>query len=171
MLKKQNFPLIIGFAIPLLMIAFIIASVYLPTFFSEPKYKFLYASGTDYYNENSYTVTKGYVAKMPIPTPVEPFVSVAPTPQLFIHDIKTNHSTPIPFEKAQTIKVDPNKESPDGYEVKPGHANEGFFLFGTSVRDTNTYFIVGHNVSKKLNLKTFDIKYYNSIQFIGWIVQ
>lgn len=171
MFSKKNKPLIIGFAIPILMILFIAASVYIPGLFSQPKYDFLYAAPNAFYYENFYGVKNGRVTLNPQPTVSNPHYKPGPTPQLYVHDVKANKSRPVSFEEASKFTLDPSTESPDGYTIKDDNGSSTFFLFGGFDRDYNSQYIVGHNVSKKLDVKAIGVNYYGTIDFIGWLTE
>ncbi|HSW96522.1 MAG TPA: hypothetical protein VLF89_01720 [Candidatus Saccharimonadales bacterium] len=168
MIKKKNFPLIIGFSIPLLMILFVAASIYLPGLFLQPKFNFLYSTDTDYYGSQTYSVNNSHLVYIPQPTPTyRPY----PSPQLYVHNVTTNESTPISFQEAQNLNLNPTAESPDGFKLENGNQGDGFFPFFWYNRDYTTEYLAGHNVSKKLNIKTNGTSYYSSIHFLGWVMK
>lgn len=171
MFKKQNLPLIIGFALPILMIVFIAASVYIPGLFSQPKYNFLYAENTSFYDDRLFTVNDSHLTYTPLPTSTNQQYAPAPIPQLYIHKITTNESKPVSLDEAKKLSLDPSSESPDGYMIQSGNYGGSSFPFGSYDRDYNTSYIVGHNVSKKLNVKTIGAHYYGQVNFIGWIIK
>jgi hypothetical protein len=83
---------------------------------------------------------------------------------LYVYDAKTNTSHEVSFEEAQSLNLDPNTESPDGFSVVRGNQNGGF-LFFSSNSDYNKVYLTGHNVSKKTNLRLNG----DNFRFIGWI--
>lgn len=170
MLSKKNAPLIIGFLIPILMVLFVAASIYLPGLFLQPKYNFLYSTGGDYYGSRSYFVSNGHLAESPQPTPY-PNYKPSPSPQLYIHDVTTNMSTSISFQDAAALTLDPSAESPDKYRLEDGINSGGIFPFFWYDRDNNSKYLVGHNVSKKLNVNSGGSSYYDAIHFLGWVIQ
>ena len=58
--KKNNVPLIVALSIPVLMIALIAVSIYLPAMFVKPTTNFIYSMG-DYCSQNKYSVKIGKV--------------------------------------------------------------------------------------------------------------
>ena len=64
---KKNIPLVVGLAIPVLMILFVAGSIYIPRLFApEPKFNFVYSSGEDYYYgslNNYYSVKNGKIVE------------------------------------------------------------------------------------------------------------
>ena len=170
-INKKNLPLILGFSIPIVMILFVAASIYIPGIFSNPKYNFLYSSGQDYYSRNIYQVRNGKLIQVPQPTPSYRNYTQYQDPPLYIHNVKTNESTYISFTEALSLHVDTNSESPDGYKIEDGQSSSGFFPFFWYDRNYYSKYIVGHNVSRKMNIIKSGANYYDSIQFLGWIIE
>jgi len=172
MKTKQNISLIIGLAIPILMIVLVAASIYLPGLFSPaPKVNFLYVIGDDYYQGQQYVVENGKVTKREVKYPEHHTPGVA---RLFVHDVTANQSREVSFAEAQQLPLDANAKSSDGFEVAYGSRGDGIFpLFFFRSEDYNTVYLKGHNTSKKLNLQTpttGSYYYYpNRFRFLGWI--
>lgn len=161
---KENFPLILGLSIPLLMVLFVAGSIYLPGFMKNPEYDFLYS--TSDYGPNHYSVQDQKLVKIRKSTTT---ATTKVEPRLFIHDVDQNKSEEISFEQAQQLALDPSSESPNGFKVKCGSESGGLFpFFVYSNRDCSKRFLVGHNNSRKLNLKLQGQNYYN-FHFLGWI--
>lgn len=179
MFSKKNLPLILGFSIPIIMILFVAVSIYLPGLFINPQYNFLYSTNDNYYNR-TYTVNNGKLEQIPtlspeyndytkpglvVPNPNYPYSS---PPRLYIYNVKTGESTPVTFEQAGGLHLDPSTESADGYKIEQGSYDGSFFFGGGGYN--RAYYIVGHNLSKKLNLKSNDRDYDYSSGFLGWIL-
>jgi len=171
MFKKKNIPLILGFSIPILMILFVAASIYIPVLFLHPKYNFLYSTDGDYYGSKVYSVNNGRLVENSQPTPIYPDHRPYQRPELYIHNVTTNESTPASFQEVANLKLEPSTESPDGYKIESDSDSRGFFPFFWYDRDYEAKYIIGHNVSKKLKIKTTGSSYYKSIHFLGWIVE
>lgn len=167
MFKKQNLPLLIGFLIPLSMLAFIAFSIYVPGLFNSPQYDFVYISGDYNTGYNRYAVQNSKIIMLPTPTPYYYSNQQYIEPQLFLHNSNENKSTPITFDEASKLDLSVSSVSPDGYEIKNGNTSGGF-LFGYS-RDYNKWYIVGNYVSKELKLSTINTNYSN-FKFLGWIL-
>jgi hypothetical protein len=174
-MNKKNLPLILGIAIPLLMIAFVAVSVYLPVFLTKPQHDFIYSAGDEYGSGYTYRVESGKLIRTSIPyQPAEP-KSRIPTVTLsmlkfYYYDVSEDTNTEISFEKAQEHGLDENYTSPDGFEIVYGNATRGafpFFFGGNS--DYNTRYIRGHNYAKKLNLNLTSQDYYDEFRFLGWV--
>jgi len=161
---KNNFPLIFGISIPLLMITFVFLSIYLPQIFVKPQYDFLYLLGDNncyvqqknmqiYAVENSELIyNQGCSSK---------------EPKIFFYNIKNNESKEITFEEAKRSDLNEQIQSPDGFEIVYGSKEGGFFpFFFYSGSDYSSRYIKGHNVSKKLNIQPIG---YNNFIFLGWV--
>lgn len=165
---KENTSLIIGLAIPILMILFVAGSIYLPGLFVNPQYDFLYSVGDAYYSGQQYNVIDGKL-QSPLPLP-----SGLPThlprqePKFYMHDVKSNQSREVTLQQAQAFFLDTKPQSPDGFEAVYGSRGDGIFpFFFWTGTDYNSRYLKGRNVSKKLNLQ-FPGSYYN-FRFLGWI--
>lgn len=167
---EKNISLIIGIAIPILMIVFVAASIYLPGLFSPPpKFNFLYVTGDDYYQGHEYAVENGKLIKREVKYPEHYTPRVA---RLFLHDVTKNESKEISFEDAQKLSLDSNTKSPDGFEVVFGTRDYGIFSLFAGGGDYDTIYLKGHNTSKKLNLSSGGAGryyYYYGFRFLGWI--
>ncbi|MDD5585188.1 MAG: hypothetical protein PHV55_09070 [Candidatus Omnitrophica bacterium] len=170
-MKKENLPLLIGLLIPLLMIIFVMVSVYVPTLLTQPKCNFVYASGGDYYILGSYAVQSGkliknevkYPDKYPERTPIEP--------KLYICDVVSNTTREISFEEAQRLNLSSAQKSPDGFEISSG--SEDYSIFSLFFQRGGYYgdkYIRGHGIAKRLNLHKEDGYWYHNYRFIGWVI-
>ncbi len=146
------------------------ASIYLPGIFQQPRYNFLYSTDGDYYDNQTYSVSNSRLIINPQPS-TYPNNRPYPSPQLYVYNVSPNESRPISFQEAENLNLNPNVESPDGYKLENGNSSDGFFPFFWYDRNYNAEYLVGHNVSKKLNVISTGSTYYNSIHFLGWIMQ
>jgi hypothetical protein len=169
MINKKNIPLFIGFAVPILMILLVAVSIYLPGLFVHPKYDFLYSTGEDYYSNQSYTVINRRLVDNYTPQ-TYPNYNQRAVRQLYIHDVETNESRSVTFHEASDLVLDPNIQSPDGFEIQNGSSGGGFFPFWYA-GDRNASYLTGHNLSKKLNVTKQSQNYYSPIRFIGWVTE
>lgn len=169
--SKKNISLIVGIAIPILMIFLVAISIYLPILFAPtPRFNFLYVTDDGYYPSYLYVVENGVLNKREVKHPEYPTPRVA---RLFLHDVSANESKEISFEETRKLKLDANAKSPDGYEVVYGNTEYGVFpLFFSDGYNYNDMYLKGHNASKKLNLQSStDDRYYcrNRARFLGWV--
>lgn len=166
---KKNISLILGISIPILMIIFVAAAIYLPGFFIHPQYNFLYSTSSDYYGTQQYAVEYGKIVKKDVKRP-DGQKNITGETKLFIYDVTSEHSREVPFEEAQSLELDPYNKSMDGFEVVHGSSGDSFFLFGhSSSGDYCSRYLSGHNVSKKLDLQMSGGSYCDSFNLIGWI--
>jgi len=165
---KKNIDLVAAAAIPIIMIIFIAASIYLPRFFVKPAFNFIYISPDDRYNQNYYTVQNGKIILAPNTNwGGEIRTSVI---KLYIYDVAKDTAREISLAEAQNLNLDAHKISPDGFEIVNGSDSDYIFpFFFASNTDYHTYYLKGHNLSKKLNIQLNDHSGYNEFRFIGWI--
>lgn len=178
MIDKKSIPLILALAIPVLMIVLVAGFIYFPGLGQKPKYNFLYMTGNNSYyydySRQEYQVSGGHLVYSPQPAPAVPNQPnyVKPDnaqPRFYIYDVAKDVATEVTFQQAQSYQLDSSNSSPDGYIIQQGNYGGGDFIFGGGGGDYNSWFIKGHNRSRKLNLKlTGSYNYYN-FQFLGWI--
>ncbi|MDA1061153.1 MAG: hypothetical protein O3B47_05170 [bacterium] len=171
MKSKENIPLIIGIALPILMIVFVAASIYLPRLFAEPpQYDFLYSSGDNYRLDYDYEVVDGRLMKIYNHTDRSAIdldlLEDEREIRFYVHDVEDDESRKISFEEAGDLILDDSEKSPDGYEVKRGG---GGGMFGPS--NYNNVYISGHGLSRELDLEYGINNYYRDFTFIAWITE
>ncbi len=172
MKSKKNISLIIGLAIPVLMIVLVAASIYLPGLFApQPRVNFLDVTGDNEYQGPAYVVERGTLVKRDVTYSAH---NTPEVPRFFVYDVLINESAEVSFEDAQKLRLDPNLESPDGYAVAYGGMTHGVFPFYFSEdRDYDSLYLQGHNASKKLKLqRPMDGRYShyrNRARFLGWV--
>ena len=172
-MNKKNLSLIIAIAIQAMMILSLIGSIYIPKIFIKPHEKFLYISMDDYNQSRRYQVKEGKLIKEINERKLEFYASRLPYGKLalYIYDISTNKATEISIEEAEKLTLDPNKQSPDGFEITCFKREEGIFtLFLGPMNDCKNRYLIGHGISKKLNLSLNLLPAYYNFRFIGWIV-
>jgi hypothetical protein len=142
---RKNFTLVIGIALPILMVIFVAASIYIPRLLNHPKINFVY-SVTDRY-------------------------AYPPSPQgikYYLYDVQSHRSESLSESTFHTFAFNPSTQSPDGYIVQSGDATGAYSFFG-SFTSFGTYYLVGHGASFKLNLSIPDNNYNYEYKFIGWV--
>jgi hypothetical protein len=165
---RKHMTLIIGIAIPILMIVFVALSIYLPALFaSPPTFNFLYTTSETYRYASEYTVSNGKLTRIPrrIAT-TESYVTGDPLFYLF--DVAKGESTELTFAEASKLMLDPNPVSPDGYEVVQGRGHGGFLFSDFDGDDYRSFYLRGHNVSRKIALNLGQNSYWN-FRFLGWV--
>src|SRR5258708_3058537 len=121
MQTKKNAALILGILIPVFMIVFVAATIYLPPLlpgiFPPPKYNFIYLTSGAYKAE-PYVVQEGKLGPKQLPPNTTAYETDKSKPdQLFVYDVKKNKSKEITLELVQVVNLDPNVESPDGFVI------------------------------------------------------
>ena len=166
---KKNISLVVGISIPILMIAFVAASIYLPQLLVQPKYNFIYALNDSFLNQQQYSVQGGKLIKSEFIQPDVTKPRPLPVPQLYMYDVAKNESSALSFEEAQNLNIHSSATSPDGFEVVSGSRSNGFFpFFYGSGSDYYTKYLKGHGVSQKLTIGLEGLSS-RSYHFLGWI--
>ncbi len=160
---KGNISFLLGASIPVLMIIFVVASIYIPLLFVKPKFNFLYVTGDGYYGKEVYFVKNDRLMKNENRQPER-------EPRLFIYDFASDKSREVTFEEAQELILGSDRRSSDGFIVAPGaQSGPGLFLFFfyTDV-DYNSQYLVGDKINKKLNIQSGGSGD-NNFRFLGWL--
>ena len=174
---QKNISLWIGLAIPVLMIVFVAAAIYLPRIFAEsPQYDFVYmlnGYSQPYGYGYDYAVRNGTLTRTPIVLPPEALASkpeVIPESQFFVYDAQADTTKEISFDDAVKLKLDSSYESPDGFQVQQGNYSGEFFpFFGGGYNDG--IYLEGGGVSRKINVNVARDPYrYQNFQFLGWVI-
>ena len=165
---RKNITLIIGITIPILMIVFVAASIYIPAFFAAPpRFNFIYSTNDTYKYAAEYSVSNGKLMKTPRKIGATESYTLG-DPSFFTYDAEKNESKAITFADAAKLTLNPNNYSPDGYQVVRGGRHDGLFFNDFSNDDYQTFYLRGHNVSRKIRLNLSGDYYWN-FRFIGWI--
>ncbi len=189
---KNNIPLIVGLALPVLMIVFVAVSIYLPQMGggAVPQYDFLYMTqgggvntppGVEkyYYGVEGDKLTRQEVAttmqnpKDPTAPTVVPAGKPIETAKFYIYDTKQNTSREVTFADAEKLVLDSRMVSQDSFEITQGNNNGSIFteIFGGN-RDYGSWYISGHGKATKLILVSQPGSYgYFDFRFLGWITQ
>jgi hypothetical protein len=159
---KQNSSLVMAMSIPLLMVLFIAVSVYLPRLFVRPKYNFLFAISDNYFAQKQLDVKNGQLTRLGSSLPESQLTKLE-------NILTAEESKEISFADAQKLTLNADPKSPDGFEVtRAKYSGMVFpFIFDTD-RDYNAHYLVGQNLSKKIQLPTSNTPIIN-FSFIGWI--
>ncbi len=169
--KPLNIPMLVGLAIPLVMVIVVMLAIYVPSRYVDPKYDFLYVVGSPYESPFFYVVREGKIVIQntplattngPIAIPMKP--DIPSIPILYRHDVKTNLSSMITLEEAQQLKLDSKRKSPDGYAIAQSSGGGVFPFFYEGSHDNDQY-IKNQYGSQKLNVEGA----YN-FQFLAWVI-
>ena len=180
----QRVPLIIGLAIPILMVLLVAGAVYLPGLFTQPAYGFLYASSkTEFYTkqddgsfiQHQYVVEDKRLVDKTLVVPAfndtrDAYRERSENPVLYRYDVATDMVHEVSLDEAQQLLLDRSQQSPDGFRLTRGRSDGLLDFFGS--RGNRDWFLMGHNTSHRLELKDFSDGYYSSSTgFLGWIVE
>lgn len=160
---KKNLPLLIAISIPILILVLLVISITLPSLLVKPQYDFIYMAGDNY--DRQYYVENSKLTKSESKST---YLSPAKK-QFFLYDIQANIARELTFDEAQTYTLNPNKKSPDGMEIISGGGSSGF-LFFSSTSYGYDYYILGHGLSKKLNIPQTS-NYDGYFNFLGWVMK
>lgn len=174
---KKNFVILLAFALPIIFIAIIALSTYLPSLFLSTDYNFIYSScdNTRYYlSECDSYLQRRYLVednKLFVNTNNEYVKCKNCTDRIFLHNTEKNESREITVEEAQTFTLNSLLTSPDGITVSSYYnRGAGFFLFDAG--SSYGYYLTKGKSRSKLNFINQDNQYYyeDNFQFIGWVL-
>jgi hypothetical protein len=171
--KSKDIALIVGLAIPVVMIVFVAAAIHLPRLFSSvdpPRCDFLYMVGSPYGDEQ-YRVVDGRLELHTVEPPDDTPPGADWPKRLYIHHVTSNTSELISFDAAEQLRLDPSPRSPDGFEIVHGRRTEFFFPIVSST-DYQTRYLQQNGWSRKLDLEIgSEAGYANTLILLGWIVE
>jgi hypothetical protein len=176
-MKKENLPIIVGVALPIIILVGALLVVFVPRLFVSPEYDFVYTI----YDSRSYNrdydyftleVVDGKIKQIPnLPdgiTGQQEIQTTFKTPDIFIYDVKNDASREISIDEAQDLALVKGPSSPDGYTVNFQRTHSGIFeLFGS--RSSSGYYIGKGNNKRVLPGLVTTGYYYNNFQLIGWV--
>lgn len=182
--KSANISLIIGLALPVVMVAIISALVFFPSKSLTPAMDFIYAVGPypSYITRNGDSViqhdivikngkltdnTTNYSDRSSyIPYPPEKII----VPRFFIHHTLTNTNEEINLEELDKLTLSPDRTSPDGYTLTFGQQSYGVFpFFSDRVTDREHAYLSTGRASKEITLISDTSINYYEFQLIGWV--
>lgn len=165
---KNNLPLIIGIALPVIFVAIIAAIVYLPTAAVNPGHNFLYITNDYGPYKNDYSVKDNKIVLEPTNIRDDIYTKFDNAPKLYLYDFDKNSSYEISVEEAQKYEVEKGPSSPDGYSIVRNNSHAGIFEIFGSYDNNNGYFVVSPDGARK-NLSGISGGYYYNLQVIAWI--
>ncbi len=179
---RKNIPLIVGLAIPVLMVVAVAISIYLPQATLDPKTDFVYVVGNyPFYSERTnsnksieheYSLIDGYLTDKSFEVTYEGGRDPVSynDPVFFRYNAEEDTSQQLSFEEVQKLTLNDSMKSPEGLEVTHGR-NDGFPLFFYDSDNYKDVYLKGDRASKKINVHTGSDEYVSNFQFIGWVVQ
>ena len=183
---KNNFAIVLAFSLPVVLIAAISLSTYLPSLFLTTNYNFVYAACSDgnfsfrcdNYLQERFTVVDGKIVLNEVNPRQDsdrdgvPDVDENYTDRIFLHDTESNESREISLEDAEALNLDKLITSPDGVTVSSEYdRGADYFLFYNG-GSTYGHYLVRGNAKSQLNLINDQNRFYyrNNFQFIGWVL-
>ncbi len=183
--KTAKISLIIGLALPALMVAIIAALVFLPSKTLHPTTDFVYVVGPypSYITRTGDTVTQHDVSIINekishttssyngrdgyAPYPGEKLI----VPRFFIHRTQADTNEEIGIEELSKIEVSPNRKSPDGFTLTFGKQSYGVFpFFFNGNTDREHAYLSTEHASREITLVSDTSINYYEMQLVGWII-
>lgn len=191
---KENLVLIMGLALPLLLMIVFMASTMFPLGPNNPpKYSMVFSS-QDYYSGNNnsplsvnFVVKEGILKAQFTRNPANSYYGWR---KLYLFDAETKKVRDLSFglpadvdaikttredlvEATKDMKLDTNLQAPDGYELSyDGYSRSGLFndiFWNGGSRETRLR--NGNSSIKLMGSDTNMNFYYGNVQFIGWVVK
>ena len=186
---KENAVLITGVTLPLVVVVFFLAAIYIPRLLVDPpQYDFLFTSSHyDYQNappiKLHISITEGQLRANLYKTNNQNAILKL---FLFEHESQSVRELPIEIPKipddieegqevlikeVADMKISTNRRAPDGYEFA-GNRSRGIGLFGELFfggRGNPNYAITKNGAS--IRIPTVDSYYYYGVNFLGWVVE
>jgi len=188
---RKNFAIVLAFLLPILLIAGVAVTLYVPSLFLSTDYNFLYALCKDdrnYYNYGTcdsylrarFTVVDGKLKDTPVDPKLDlnkdglPDFSDTYGARVFLHDTQKNESREISVQEAQLLNLNNLLTSPDGVTVSSRYSRGAdVFPFGGGGSSFGYYLTKGNSRSKLNLIHTNDDYYYyneNNFEFLGWVL-
>lgn len=152
------------------MLGVVLASLYIPSLFAQPKTDFLYSMNDNNYGSHQvYVVQDNHVIKQEVPLPNYKYnYSYNLNVRLYLYDAEKDSSREIDIEEAKAFTLSTETRSPDGFELVNGSRGgdiTGLFFGGGNYGGK---YLKGNGVTKKISMPADD--YYSRMSFLGWII-
>ncbi len=188
---KKNLTLILGLAIPVVVVIIVALFVVVPNWLSSPNTDFLYlrnssgnyyddgltynATDNCYWSATNYRVVSGKIVSQANNTAPRGYAlcdtmvglknprQVKNTKDIYRYDVVRKTSTKLSLEDAQKLTLSDAKLSPDGYEISNGGYRGGSLFGEIFYSSSNRYsrFLVGHGASHRIELDANQGAYYD----------
>lgn len=185
--KASTISLIVGLAIPVVMVILIALAVLLPGKSLNPTTDFVYVIGSypTYTTREGNTITQheiivrdgtiedaAQIYETDAIYPPYPYEKES-IPRFFIHNTLENSNKEISIEEAKKLRILPEQTSPDGFTVSFGRQSYGVFPFfyneGNS--DTQRAYLSDKKASKEIQLISDTSANIYSFQLVGWVLK
>lgn len=194
---KQNFALVLGLALPALLMVFFLVSTMIPQSLSDPPKHSLVFSIHDYPNNYQSPVNlRLYVKDGKLTAQYTKIVQNSPNnyytgwKKLYLFDASTQKVRELTFgfpsepekiegmreevvEATKDLKLDTTTESPDGYSLShEGYSRSGLFndIFWGGGYSSEARLRKGASSVKLVGPNDRSYFYYGNVEFIGWVV-
>jgi hypothetical protein len=172
--RGKDVALIVGLLIPVAMIVFIAAAIYLPRAFTRvdpPQWDFLYMVGYPPGTERVF-VRDGRLVREDVDAPPHAPTNPRYELQFYVHRVPQNTSERVTFEQACLLQLDNTSKSPDGFQIVHGRRSQFLFPF-TSSTDYRERYLKKDGYALELDLATgsgAEGGYFShAFTFLGWI--
>jgi hypothetical protein len=187
---RQHSSLVIGVSLPLVLVLFLLGSIYAPSLFVKPKYDFIYAGCAEVLNTSyqdacdgrystttRYVVENGNLVKKEHPQNINYYGDTTYTSadiRIYYHDTKKNENRELTFGEAQKLVLDGRTVAPDGFSLSESRDSGGGFFpfFYDSYRDY-AYVLKKGSAQRKVDLVFDSSRYYywnKDFHFVGWVI-
>lgn len=185
--NSSKISLIVGLALPALMVAIIAGLVFLPSKLLDPTVDFIYVAGPypsyttrsgDIVTQHDLSIKDGkltdtttsYESRDAYP-PIYP-QDKSFTPRFFIHYTTSNTNEEIPYDKVRTLSLSPDRKSPEGFSLTFGKQSYGVFpfFFDNPSSDDRAYLSADRGSKEITLISDTSINRYD-LQLVGWVLQ
>jgi hypothetical protein len=164
---KRNGAVWLAVAIPVVVIAVVALSIYVPRLFVHPATDFVYVLGDTHQGGgggSDYRVVDGRIAEAPTSTYGPPTRG-----RLYRYDVKANTAQSLTLEQARRLVVDANLSSPDGFTVAYADGvSNGLFPFDGGNGKAAVY-LDGRSVRLKLDIAVGRSYEPDGFRFLAWV--
>ncbi len=183
--KSSKISLIIGLALPAIMVAIIAGLVFLPGKSLNPTTDFIYVVGPypsyttrsgDTVTQHDIMITNGKLAHTATSYNGRDGYIQYPddrhtVPRFFIHRTQANTNEEIGIEALGKLMLSPDRKSPDGFTLTFGKQSYGVFPFFFNDNTNRDHAYLSTNrASKEITLVSDTSIDYYAMQLVGWIV-
>ncbi len=185
MKTPANISLIVGLAIPIVMVGLIAAAVLLPGQSLNPQTDFIYAVGPyptystrigNQITQHELSVKDGILTDSPTSytAPADRYEyppEKVSGPRFFLHRTASDTNEEISIEDAKKFKISTEKKSPEGLTVSFGQRSYGVFpFFGDGDNDRDHAYLSNEYASKEVSLISDVSLNMYSFQLVGWVI-
>lgn len=168
---KNNLPLVMAIAIPVLLMIFMMAIIYIPQQQIKPVYNFLYLAGGEYWNQYPAIKDNRLVIPSPPASLVPDSYYSSRKSNYYIYQPAKDESRKITEEEAKQLKLLDQPVSPDGYSVGRNTDNTSFGILPLILGVTDSskgIYLKNKQFKKRISVEAGLYNY--DFRFIGWIL-